>query len=75
MDWELDDPRPRYRLCQAGFGLIALALGLLSLDAGLDVVTAHDIATSVQHRLLHDVPKLVGATVHVGPDAPAWVLL
>jgi cation diffusion facilitator family transporter len=37
------------------------------VDAELDIVTAHDIATAVQHRLLHDVPKLVAATVHVSP--------
>jgi cation diffusion facilitator family transporter len=39
----------------------------IAVDAGLDVVAAHDIATAVQHRLLHDVPRLVAATVHVGP--------
>ena len=39
----------------------------VAVDARLDVVAAHDIATAVQHRLLHDVPKLVAATVHVGP--------
>jgi cation diffusion facilitator family transporter len=41
----------------------------IAVDAGLDVVAAHDIATAVQHRLLHDVPRLVAATVHVGPDS------
>jgi cation diffusion facilitator family transporter len=41
----------------------------ITVDAGLDVVTAHDIATATQHRLLHDVPRLVAATVHVGPHA------
>src|SRR5262245_27385964 len=35
-EWELDDPRPRYRLVGGGFGLIGLALGLLSMDAALD---------------------------------------
>jgi cation diffusion facilitator family transporter len=40
----------------------------IAVDARLDVVAAHDIATAVEHRLLHDVPKLVAATVHVGPD-------
>jgi cation diffusion facilitator family transporter len=39
----------------------------VAVDARLDVVAAHDIATAVQHRLLHDVPRLVAATVHVGP--------
>jgi divalent metal cation (Fe/Co/Zn/Cd) transporter len=30
-------------------------------------VEAHDIATTAEHRLLHDVPRLVAATVHVSP--------
>jgi cation diffusion facilitator family transporter len=37
------------------------------VDDDLDVVSAHDIATDAQHRLLHAIPKLVGATVHVSP--------
>ncbi|OZM80326.1 hypothetical protein CFP66_21780 [Pseudonocardia sp. MH-G8] len=41
----------------------------IAVDPALDVVTAHDIATATQHRLLHDVPKLVAATVHVSPHA------
>ena len=37
MDWdEPEDLRPRYRLCQAGFALLALGLGLLCGDAALD---------------------------------------
>jgi cation diffusion facilitator family transporter len=39
----------------------------IAVDRGMDVVAAHDVATAVQHRLLHDVPRLVAATVHVGP--------
>jgi cation diffusion facilitator family transporter len=39
----------------------------IAVDPGMDVVAAHEVATSVQHRLLHDVPRLVAATVHVGP--------
>ena len=39
----------------------------IAVDPRVDVVTGHDIATAVQHRLLHDVPRLVAATVHVGP--------
>jgi len=39
----------------------------IAVDARLGIVAAHDIATAVQHRLLHDVPKLVAATVHAGP--------
>jgi cation diffusion facilitator family transporter len=37
------------------------------VDPALDVVTAHDIATATHHRLLHRVPRLVAATVHVSP--------
>jgi cation diffusion facilitator family transporter len=41
------------------------------VDPDLTVVQAHDIAHDVQHRLLHDVPKLMTATVHVSPrDTP-----
>jgi cation diffusion facilitator family transporter len=39
----------------------------IAVDRGMDVVAAHEVATTVQHRLLHDVPRLVAATVHVGP--------
>jgi len=37
------------------------------VDDGLDLVAAHEIANQAHHRLLHDVPKLVDATVHVSP--------
>lgn len=40
---------------------------LISVDAALDLVSAHRIAHESHHRLLHDVPKLDEATVHVGP--------
>lgn len=36
--------------------------------ADLDLIRAHRIATEAEHRLLHEVPKLVGATVHVSPQ-------
>ena len=36
----------------------------------MTVVAAHDIATDAEHALLHGVPRLVAATVHVGPHAP-----
>jgi len=39
----------------------------LVVDAGLGVVDAHAIATAAHHRLLHDVPRLSDATVHVSP--------
>jgi cation diffusion facilitator family transporter len=37
------------------------------VDAGLDMVAAHDIAVRAHHALLHAVPRLVAATVHVSP--------
>jgi len=37
------------------------------VDDTLGIVEAHAIATEAHHRLLHDVPKLVAATVHVSP--------
>ncbi len=39
----------------------------LTVDAQLDLVQAHDVAHDAQHRLLHDIPKLADATVHVSP--------
>lgn len=40
----------------------------VAVDAGLSVVDAHGIAIEAHHRLLHHVPKLARATVHVSPD-------
>lgn len=40
-------------------------------DPRLDLAAAHDLAHEAQHALLHGVPKLVAATVHVGPVAEA----
>jgi divalent metal cation (Fe/Co/Zn/Cd) transporter len=34
----------------------------------LDVVAAHDIAVEAHHALLHGVPRLIDATVHVSPS-------
>ena len=42
----------------------------LSVDPGLTVVQAHEIACAAHHRLLHDVTKLAAATVHVSPAGP-----
>ncbi|HWL97554.1 MAG TPA: hypothetical protein VNP20_09415 [Nocardioidaceae bacterium] len=35
------------------------------------MVDGHAIATDAHHRLMHRVPKLVEATVHVSPGGPA----
>jgi cation diffusion facilitator family transporter len=40
----------------------------LVVDPGLTLSEAHGIAHEAQHRLLHDVPKLSDATVHVSPS-------
>lgn len=37
------------------------------VDPHLDLLAAHEIAHEAQHALLHGVPKLVAATVHVSP--------
>ncbi len=39
------------------------------VDAALSVVEAHDISTDAHHRLLHAVPKLAQASVHVSPSS------
>jgi len=39
----------------------------VTVDQALSVSAGHDIAVDVHHRLLHDVPKLVDATVHISP--------
>lgn len=41
------------------------------VDHRLGIVDAHAIAVDAHHRLLHDVPRLVDATVHVSPAAAA----
>ncbi len=37
------------------------------VDAALTVVEGHEIAVAAHHQLLHDVPRLLDATVHVSP--------
>ncbi len=39
----------------------------LSVAADLSLVDAHDIAHEARRRLLHDVPRLTDATVHISP--------
>jgi divalent metal cation (Fe/Co/Zn/Cd) transporter len=39
----------------------------ITVKIGLGIAEAHDIATTAEHALLHGVPKLVAATVHVSP--------
>jgi cation diffusion facilitator family transporter len=39
----------------------------ISVDPTLSVVEAHAVTVDAHHRLLHEIPKLIEATVHVGP--------
>ncbi|WP_246281527.1 cation diffusion facilitator family transporter [Fodinicola acaciae] len=41
------------------------------VDAALSLVEAHSIAVDAEHRLLHAVPRLAGATVHTDPATAA----
>jgi cation diffusion facilitator family transporter len=43
----------------------------IAVDPGLSVVDAHAVAIEAHHGLLHEVPKLVEATVHVSPGGEA----
>jgi cation diffusion facilitator family transporter len=36
-------------------------------DCDLTVAEGHEIAEEAQHRLLHEIPKLVRATIHTSP--------
>jgi cation diffusion facilitator family transporter len=42
----------------------------LLVDPSLTVVQAHAIAADAEHRLIHDVPRLMAATVHTDPEGP-----
>ncbi|MEV0800765.1 cation diffusion facilitator family transporter [Kribbella sp. NPDC050281] len=39
----------------------------VTVDPALDIVTAHAVAVDAEHALLHGVPRLISATVHVSP--------
>jgi len=39
----------------------------IMVDAGMSVQEAHGVAEEVEHELLHAIPRLRGATVHVDP--------
>jgi divalent metal cation (Fe/Co/Zn/Cd) transporter len=43
----------------------------ITVAAELGLVEAHDIAHTAEHELLHAVPKLDDATVHVSPGDDA----
>ncbi|HLN75520.1 MAG TPA: cation diffusion facilitator family transporter [Nocardioidaceae bacterium] len=43
----------------------------ITVNADLSLTEAHAIATDAHHRLLHQIPKLATATVHVSPNGSA----
>jgi cation diffusion facilitator family transporter len=43
----------------------------ISVDPGLNVIEAHELAHGVEHELLHRISHLDSATVHIEPDSPA----
>ncbi len=40
----------------------------LLVDPALSILEGHEIAVAAHHQLLHDVPRLVDATIHVSPN-------
>jgi cation diffusion facilitator family transporter len=42
----------------------------VAVDGGLPLTEGHRIAHETEHRLLHDVPRLSAAIVHVSPRSP-----
>lgn len=40
------------------------------VDPTITVVDGHEIAVQAHHQLLHDVPRLIDATVHISPTGP-----
>jgi cation diffusion facilitator family transporter len=43
----------------------------ITVDRDLDVAAAHDIAENAHHALLHELPMLAGAVVHIDPSPHA----
>lgn len=58
---EVEQARVRW----LGHGLEAYLI--LTVDRDLTVAAGHDLAEEVRHRLLHDVPRLELAFIHVNP--------
>jgi divalent metal cation (Fe/Co/Zn/Cd) transporter len=40
------------------------------VDHDLSLVDAHAVAVEAEHRLIHDLPRLRAATVHIDPHDP-----
>lgn len=57
------------RLRWSGHGQLAELT--VTVDRGLSLVAAHEIAHRVEHELVHGIPRLVRAHVHPHPDSVA----
>jgi hypothetical protein len=76
MDWDIVDERPNYRVCQTGFALIALALGLLCIDAVLDLTTWFTGNQAIRMVLSDPLwTWLVGAPITWGSLLGSYLLL
>lgn len=76
MDWDVEDERPRYRLCGTGFALLGLALGLLCIDGMLDLAslfTGHPAVHALREDRLWT--WLVGAPITWGSLIGSLLLL
>jgi cation diffusion facilitator family transporter len=66
----------RVRIRWVGHELLAEAD--LAADASLNLVEAHTVAETAEHRLLHEIPRLARATIHLNPSSdgsvdPHWI--
>ena len=57
----------RVRIRWVGHELLAEAD--ISAEASLSLADAHAVAEHAEHQLLHDMPRLARATIHVNPSA------
>ena len=57
----------RVRIRWVGHELLAEAD--ISAEASLSLADAHAVAEHAEHELLHDIPRLARATIHVNPSA------
>jgi cation diffusion facilitator family transporter len=57
----------RVRIRWVGHELIAEVN--LAVDASLSLSDAHTVAEHAEHQLLHDIPRLARATIHVDPSS------
>jgi hypothetical protein len=75
MDFEREEDRHRYRLCRAGFALIALGLGLLFVDSALSVAFLLTFERGILELLKNPLWNwLVGGPITWGTVIGAYLL-